>query len=95
MAPGHGASSPGSGLASLHHAIHGLHNLHNLHNLQNFHNLQQNLQTQMAALAGLQGGLGVPSVGSLLHPHLAQQHPGKPPSWGFPGYQSKNSVHNE
>ncbi|MPC08248.1 hypothetical protein E2C01_000826 [Portunus trituberculatus] len=92
MAPGHGASSPGSGLASLHHAIHGLHNLHNLHNLQNFHNLQQNLQTQMAALAGLQGGLGVPSVGSLLHPHLAQQHPGEPPR---PGYQTKNPVHNE
>ncbi|KAG7171052.1 POU domain, class 6, transcription factor 2-like [Homarus americanus] len=75
MAPGHGASSPGAGLASLHHAIHGLHNLHNLHNLQNFHNLQQNLQTQMAALAGLQGGLGVPGVGSLLHPHLAQHNP--------------------
>lgn len=76
MAPGHGGSSPVSGLATLHHALHGLHNLHNLHNLQNFHNLQQNLQTQMAALAGLQGGLGVPGVGSLLHPPLApQQHP--------------------
>lgn len=78
MAPGHGGSSPVSGLATLHHALHGLHNLHNLHNLQNFHNLQQNLQTQMAALAGLQGGLGVPGVGSLLHPPLApQQHPGE------------------